>query len=125
MPKKAGMRWTVDTLSPTIRRFSLTANFAISAAAKELAEEIQAWMRENAPWEDRTGAARQGLGAEVDSRGFRQDIYLYHSVEYGVWLEIRWGGLYAILTPAMEHFAGEAAWVRFEGVMAAASLRGA
>jgi len=30
-------------------------------------------------------------------------MVLYHTVEYGIWLEIRWNGQYAIIIPTIEH----------------------
>jgi hypothetical protein len=70
--------------------------------------QIEQWMRQNAKWTDRTGNARRGLHAEVEILG--DDIYsivLDHadSVSYGVWLELRWHGKYAIIQPALDTFA--------------------
>jgi hypothetical protein len=104
MPVTKGLNWYYNTLTPRMAVFALTANFAISEASTKLAEDIEAWMKENAPWEDRTGDARDGLTAKKVSQGFRQEIYLYHTVDYGIWLEVRWNGKYAIIVPALEHF---------------------
>lgn len=107
MAKVKGVRWYYDTLTPTLAIFSVAANFAVHAEAKALAARIEAWMKQNAPWEDRTGAARAGLTAEVESAGFRQDIWIYHTVDYGIWLEVRWDGAYAIIQPTLDHFSSE------------------
>jgi hypothetical protein len=34
-------------------------------------------------------------------------IDLFHTVEYGIWLEIRWDGRFAIIQPTLEHFGPE------------------
>lgn len=64
-------------------------------------------MRANAPWEDRTGDARDGLGWSLDESLTAPTVYLFHSVSYGVWLEVRWSGKYAIIVPTIEEFGPE------------------
>lgn len=71
------------------------------AAANFVAPQAEQFMRSNAKWTDRTGAARNGLGARVVVGDDKVAIVLYHSVAYGVFLELRWGGKYAIIEPAM------------------------
>lgn len=70
----------------------------------QTAGDIEDWMKENAVWGDRTGDARDGLTASVDSNKLKPTIYIYHTVPYGVWLEVRWSGRYAIIVPAIEHW---------------------
>jgi predicted nucleic acid-binding Zn-ribbon protein len=73
--------------------------------AQELADEMVEWAQANAPWSDRSGAAREGLVAEVVSNNGSLEINLMHTVDYGIWLEVRWGGRYAIIIPTIEKFA--------------------
>lgn len=64
------------------------------------AVRAEAYARINANWTDRTGNARQGLAAEADLSGTgsgRWAIVIYHQVKYGIWLETRFGGRYAII----------------------------
>lgn len=73
----------------------------------DLAVEMVNWAKENHPWENQTYTAEKGLQAQViwtDREHFT--IFLGHGpdVFYGVWLEVRWGGRYAILQPTVEHF---------------------
>lgn len=76
--------------------------------ARSLAEEIEAWAKDNAPWEDRTGDAREGLHAVVmQNKRDEVSIVLAHEVEYGPYLENVGGGMYAIILPTMEHFADQ------------------
>lgn len=78
----------------------------VQAIAQRWAPEIENWMKENAPWTDRTGNARQTLHTEVQSvAGNMVRIIMAHGMEYGIWLEVRHAGRYAIIGPALDHFA--------------------
>lgn len=67
------------------------------------AQNVQDAARTNASWTDRTGNARQGLFAKAQSgqRG-GHSIVLYHTMPYGIWLEVRWAGKYAIIAPTIQ-----------------------
>lgn len=82
---------------------------AIHAGVKTLAErysvEIEAWLKDNAPWTDRTGNARQSLYSEVtDIANQAVIIILGHGVDYGTFLELAHGGNYAVIGPALDYF---------------------
>lgn len=78
---------------------------AIEEVLEEFAESMEEYARTHASWEDRSGDARDGLTAEVVDGGlFQNSIVLYHTVDYGIWLEIRWNGRYAIILPTIEHY---------------------
>jgi len=63
---------------------------------------IEEHMKIAAPWTDRTGNARSGLFAKAGHEpGQRHWIELGHRVPYGIWLEIRWAGRYAIVFPTL------------------------
>lgn len=57
----------------------------------------------NAPWTDQTANARSGLHAKASSinGGESFELLLAHSVPYGIWLEVRWSGKYAIIMPTL------------------------
>jgi len=64
-------------------------------------------MKANAPWVDRTGAARQSLRAEVEPPTAAQvqqmvELILAHGVEYGVFLELKNAGAFAIINPTLD-----------------------
>lgn len=99
---RSRVHWYYDTLTPGLRSFPRRANLAVDEKLKEFAQDVEDYMRENAPWEDRTGDAREGLTAEAESHGFHHTIWLYHTVDYGIWLEVRWSGQYAIIVPTIE-----------------------
>jgi hypothetical protein len=92
---------------------SLLANLqtADKKMAKELdvimqynAPQVEASMKINAPWNDQTGNARQGLGARPFVEGSNHGIVLFHSVAYGIWLEVRFNQRYAIILPTIESY---------------------
>lgn len=57
----------------------------------------------NAPWTDRTSNARNGLhsGVSVDVNQEFWELYLAHSVFYGIYLETRFSGKYQIIAPTI------------------------
>ena len=67
------------------------------------AEELEGYMKANRPWQDRTGAARAGLSASVESSrmNYVQTIKLSHGVPYGIYLEYSMERRFAILEPTM------------------------
>lgn len=75
----------------------------IEELVEQAAREVEEYARSNAPWSDRSGEARRGLTAEAETQGQQLRIVLYHTVEYGIWLETRWNGQYAIIVPTIEH----------------------
>lgn len=74
---------------------------------KQTAEEALDWAQQNAPWEDRTGDARDGLDFNIDWQGHAIVWTMFHTVPYGIYLETRWNGKYAIIMPTLEQFAPE------------------
>lgn len=68
-------------------------------------DQIEAQMRQDAIWEDRTGAARWGLTAYVENEDDVVRMYLQHTVDYGYWLEVIQNGRFAIIRPTLEEHA--------------------
>jgi hypothetical protein len=97
---KPGIEWSGD-LSGNLQTLGARTKARMVATAKYIAPQIQSDMRANAPWKDQTGNARNGLFTTVKVATNRVDIVLYHSVPYGIWLELRWSGKYAIITPSL------------------------
>lgn len=63
---------------------------------------IHADAQANAPWNDITGFARAGLSINVSREGAIITLTLYHTMYYGIYLELRWGGRYAIIMPTLQ-----------------------
>ena len=58
-------------------------------------------MKTNAPWTDRTGAARNGLFTVVSHEPGHYTITLSHTVHYGFWLEVKFSGRDAVIMPTV------------------------
>jgi hypothetical protein len=102
---KGRIHWYYDSLTPRLLALPLAVDAGVEELLEEVAESMQEYARLHASWEDRTGEAREGLTAEVIDEGvFKNSIVLYHTVDYGIWLEIRWNGKYAIILPTIEHY---------------------
>lgn len=97
-----GVFWYHDTLTPRAAAFSVVMEETLEDIVAEVAEEVQQYAQTNAPWSDRTGEARAGLTAESHADNNILTIILYHTVEYGIWLEVRNSGEYAIIIPTLE-----------------------
>lgn len=95
-----GIRWE-GKVEANLKTLGLKNKRAMVAAANYVAPKLEEHMRSNATWTDRTGAARNGLGAQTVVSTNRVAIVLFHSVSYGVYLETRWGGKYAIIRPTL------------------------
>lgn len=59
--------------------------------------------KSHAPWMDQSGNARAGLHAKANpvNGGQAFELVLAHSVPYGIWLEVRFSGKYAIIMPTL------------------------
>lgn len=107
-----GYAWVgVEAAVNRINEFNDEVHEALNDAAESLANDMVAYAQANASWIDHPGVhedARENLQSEVvwnDAEnvtillGHGKDVY------YGIWLEVRWGGRYAILLPTLEQFA--------------------
>ena len=93
MPASASVRWSSP---PAAMARRIAAAFDEAAAlrsladlAAEIAAELEAEAKADAPWEDRTGEARRGLVGRAETRDGAVAIYLVHTAEYGVHLELK------------------------------------
>ena len=100
----AHIEWSGD-LHDRLNQFGPRVKRAMVTAAKYIEPQALAYMRDNAPWTDRTGNARAGLNVETEVNTNNVTMYLYHQVPYGPWLELRWSGKYQIINPTIEVFA--------------------
>lgn len=92
---------TKNTLSRGIEEFDDHARKAIEIVLEYYATMATSQMKQNARWTDRTSAARNGLIAKAG----KTTINFYHAVPYGIWLEVRWSGKYAIVGPTRDAIA--------------------
>jgi hypothetical protein len=98
------LTWTVppEVLAKGVGDYADRLLSAVYELAQVFAARIEAAAKANAPWQDRTGNARQGLFARAFREAAAVTLILAHSAHYGIWLEVRWAGKYAIILPTLE-----------------------
>jgi hypothetical protein len=104
------------TLGVGLRTLPARLNSWVGRSFQASAVRLEQYMKDNAPWTDRTGDARRGLAAQRVSQGLSNTIVLYHQVSYGIYLETRWDGKYAIIQPTIEAM-GPDVMNRLEGIL--------
>lgn len=98
----ARVEFTKDTLTPGLKGLDGTMKRNIYQVLRFHEPKISSRAKSNAPWTDRTGNARNGLSATT--RKESENVYaliLYHTVSYGIWLEVARAGKYAIIMPTI------------------------
>jgi hypothetical protein len=105
-PVAKGGRWILfDSLTPLlVLGVENTVDNAVEAF-DEAQDAILGHAKAYAPWADRTGMAREGLETEVYEEAGEIYLELYHTVDYGQWLETIQNGAYAIIMPTLEMYA--------------------
>lgn len=76
----------------------------VDAAVERAAAKGEMYLKNDAPWTDRTGAARSGLHSRVENK---REIILSHTVDYGIWLEIKNSGKYEVILPTVRKVGNE------------------
>lgn len=77
------------------------ATLAMFALSETIAKDFENYAKQNRPWTDRTGRARQGLTGYVEKVNRAPRIVIAHTVSYGIDLELRHNKKYAILEPTL------------------------
>lgn len=110
MPITVGFKW--DGAPPDVvfaelsNRRIATIRRGIKAIADKWAPILTQQMKDRAPWQDITGEARRTLHTDVEQ--VTEDmvqIVLSHGVSYGVFLELKNGGRFAVIAPMLDEFA--------------------
>lgn len=94
----------VDTLTPALELLGTDIDLA---EVEHVAQSMLDDAKMNAPWADRTGAARDELDVDIEELGGEVVITLSHGVDYGQWLETIQSGRFAIIMPTLEKYAAE------------------
>lgn len=103
------MSWAVPLdkyVLPMLKGLPEDLQAYIADELDDITDEIESWMRENAPWEDRTGDARASLKAEVEvamTHIVRMKMG-YENIPYSQYLESMQGGRFSILIPTMDYW---------------------
>jgi type II secretory pathway component PulM len=115
-------RWIVtptEAWVPATEAYIAAIRRAVLAIAQRRAPEIEAWMKANAVWTDRTGNARQTLNTDAQQVAIDMiRIFLAGGVDYQVYLELSNAGRFAIIGPALDHW-GPIIWADVQALMAA------
>lgn len=108
---KFGVRWDAEpqtAIPAMIDHFEGSLHQWLIALALTYAPQVEAWMKHNASWTDRTGNARQSLQTQVYESPDRSQVVLElrygNSIFYHVFLELNNAGRYAIITPTVDYW---------------------
>lgn len=99
-----GLNWTGDDeIERNMDAYRGKVMAAVTAVARYWQAVFEDYAKTNAPWTDQTANARQTLHAWVNEVPAQSivELYLSHGVEYGLWLEVRFAGKYAIIWPTI------------------------
>ena len=97
------INYNQSTLSSGIDKMSERIGAAILMYASTKAIELEAKMKQNRPWTDRTGMAKATLNAKVSQPNENTvRITLAYGVDYGIWLELAHEKNYAIIGPTID-----------------------
>lgn len=101
-----GLTWQrrpTETFPPLANDYADRIHAAVRALARRIAPQLEAWAKENARWQDRTGNARQTLHTEVEEIANEMvEIILAHGVDYGQWLEL---SRFGVVSEALDVYA--------------------
>lgn len=87
----------MGNLEGNLARLGARVPIVIAGIVERRSDIAEGYMKDGAPWTDRTGNARAGLRAIPEHSSNRSVITLMHSMPYGIWLEVRWAGRWGIL----------------------------
>ena len=91
-----------SSLKGNLDKMSEKLGAVILMYATTKANELQAKMKLNRPWTDRTGMAKATLNTQVSQPNPNIiRITLAHGVDYGIWLELAHEKNYAIIAPTV------------------------
>lgn len=99
----AVIRINADQLISTLQGAENRARLAVRMYCAEGAKKFENYAKQNRPWTDRTGHARQRLKGYTEEHGTKIRICIAHGVDYGKSLEYEHERRYAILEPTVKH----------------------
>lgn len=98
------VRWEgFDNMQRRLNEYERRINQIIRQVAQYWQAVFESYAKENAPWQDQTGNARQSLHSFIEElSGDMVRLYLSHGVDYGIYLETKYAGRYAIIWPTIQ-----------------------
>jgi hypothetical protein len=95
------------SLGRNLKTFNHDIGALVAAVVDYRVDRSVAYMKEKAPWTDRTGNARQTLSAfarhQFGGPFAVHEIHLHGGVPYQIWLEVRHGGRFSIIGKAVKY----------------------
>lgn len=101
VPLGASFRYRDGELKRNIRELDRKVDGAIRLIVDLNGSRGEGFMKTNAPWTDRTGAARSGLHTVTSHSQSGHSILFAHTMDYGIWLEVKNSGEYEIIMPSV------------------------
>jgi len=93
-----------DTITPSVPKIQPFLNKAVTTTLHFYEPQVENSAKRNAPWKDQTTNARNGLRAASGKEGDAHFLVLAHQVPYGVYLETRWAGKFAVIVPTLQEY---------------------
>jgi hypothetical protein len=103
----AGLVWEVNPEYAIVAIFDewyAQALYAMNRILQFYAPQIEAWMKQNAAWTDRTGNLRQSLFAVMKREIDMMSIEIGYGMIYGDYVMAVGQGQYDIISNAMDYF---------------------
>lgn len=97
MANRSGIDIDLSSITGNLARLGTRLPIVIAGVVERRSDIAEAYMKDNAPWQDRTGNARAGLRSVPEHTANQSVINIMHSMPYGIWLEVRWAGKYGII----------------------------
>lgn len=98
---RAHIEFNSSELHRNLRNMDRKVENAVAAVVEYHSSKGESQMKVNAPWSDRTGAARTGLHTATSHEVGTHTIIFAHSVPYGIWLEVKNSGRYEVIMPTV------------------------
>lgn len=92
---------SVADLLTNVEQLEPRVDAAIGVVMERQGDLAVAYMKANAPWTDRTSNARNGLDKKVFKAAGRWWLNLFGRANYQIWLEVKYNGRDAIITPTI------------------------
>jgi len=99
----ASFRYRDGELKRNIDELDRKVDMGVRIIVDMNASRGESFMKTNAPWTDRTGAARAGLHTSTAHSPSEHSILFAHTMDYGIWLEVKNSGEYEIIMPSVKH----------------------
>lgn len=102
MGQTASFSMDLTALKNGIKDLDKKGKRAIADQMQKDTKTIEDYMKVNAPWQNRTWAARKNLKAEFSQETSKMVITLSQNVPYGKYLELYMGKRFAIIYPTIK-----------------------